>query len=263
MPTVFPATLINKGGTDKTVILAVRTQMIYPFTATGWTDLRVGFLLSLTQTGADDTITGLGETITNGAAGLFPQDRYWIGIKNRNTIMPKNGDTWFIGFSNFSWQSNPHELVGNSVLSSSDLSIGAGANYWRPNNSYDPVISGGILAGSSVRAVATSEQIHFPQVVGGGGAPGYATLLVLRIQRSTPTDQILTVTTKVGTNSADVLFTSTPTLDLLRTNLESFPTTVQQWGPAFVGTPPDALYCYWPFASSRLRIHALGVLKFA
>jgi hypothetical protein len=264
MPATFPAEIFNKGGTDKTLILSPRTQMIYPFLATGWRDLRIGFLLSVTDETADDTITALGETIPVDPAGMGPQDRYWIGIKDRSTNMPKNPGSWFVGFTNASGEDNTFERQGDSALTSSDLGIGTtNANFWRPNNAFAPGRGGGIWQSFHPRANSLDGcQQHFAQNTAGAG--GYATLLALRIRRPDKISKVITVTIpRMGLRSADVLFTNTPTLDLLQTNLRTFPTTVQQLGPVELSALPDALYCYWPFSNSRLRIHALGILRTA
>jgi hypothetical protein len=260
---VYPAEIYNKGSTDKTLILAVRAQMIYPFEAPNWTDLRLGFFLSLTQPAADDTITGLAEAIANPAdVGLNPEDRYWIGIKTTNPITPKNdGAGAFIGFTNASHESQIPELTGDSILSTSDGGVGTvTANFWRPNNSSDNGWSGGIWEGPATRAVAhDGVQQHFPQDAAGAG--GYAVLLALRIRRPDKDSKTLMVTMKVGAHSGDILYTNTPTLALLQDNLENFPGSTQQWGPVALGSVPDAFYCYWPFYNSRLRIHALGLFQ--
>ena len=56
-------------------------------------------------------------------------------------------------------------------------------------------------------------------------------------------------------------FPGTPTSDLIQTNLEAFPTTVNTIGPVELSVVPDAFHYYWPFTLSRLRIHAVGFLK--
>jgi hypothetical protein len=117
--------------------------------------------------------------------------------------------------------------------------------------------SGDVMGGGTFSGVNP----HFVQDVTGAG--GYATLLMLRIQRTNSLHgPSLTVSIKQGTHSSDVLFTSTPTLDLLETNMANYPTTVQSHQVNRVVHVPDALYCYWPFHNSRLRVHALGFMKF-
>jgi hypothetical protein len=252
-----PATVINKGGTDKVVILSTRTYVIYPFSAPGWTDLRVGFLSSVTDDVADDTITGLAETIAQ--PGLTTSDRLWIGLKTNDDLFPKNAGVTFIGFTNCTVFLN--ETGGDSFLTSSDSGIGTtNSNFWRPGNSLYPV-TGAIWDGGTPKPATILKPMHFAQDTTGAG--GYAALHMLRLTRpSSGSSSPITVTTKTGTNT-DVLFTSTPTLDLLQTNLQNFPTTVSQMGPVTLSKVPDALFCYWPFFNSRLRLHAVGFLSAA
>lgn len=244
--------------TDKTVILNVRAGVIQPFQAPDWLDLRVGFLLSLTKAANDDDITGLAEELT----GTYLSDRVWIGVKTRDSAMPGTAGTAFIGFGG----PGAHDPVGGMTkLVSSDIGIGTtNANFWRLTNTGVGDLYGGamILDGiGSPRATTDGTQQHFAQNAGGAG--GYATLLMLRLQRdnNTTRSKIITVTVKTGTHNGDVLYTNTPTKALLQSNLEAFPSTVQQLGPLTLSSVPDALYLYWPFHDSRLRIHAAGILK--
>jgi hypothetical protein len=241
------AEIINKGGTDKTVVLAVREEVFQPFVAPDWTDLRVGFLLSITGgTADDDPTTPAVQPETIIATSFF--DRYWIGVMSLDRAL-------FIGYTNAG--------VGDTVLSSSDIGVGTtNAFFWRPNNSASNIASGGIL-GSGVFQIHSSDgvQQHFAQNVASAG--GYATMLLFRFRRDDPTSSRITVTLKQDavTHSGDVLFTNTPTANVLEENLASFPATVQQWGPITLFHAPEAMYLYWPFRNSRLRSHAMGILR--
>jgi hypothetical protein len=241
------AEVINKGGTDKTVLFAVRTELFQPFQAPDWTDLRVGYLLSITGGTADDDPTSpavQAETIV--ATSFF--DRYWIGVMDLTRAM-------FIGYTNAG--------VGDTVLSSSDGGVGAGTDFWWPNNSASNIASGGIFSlsgGFQVRSTDGIQQ-HFAQDVVGAG--GYATMFLLRFRRDDAGLRRITVTLKQNTiaHSGDVLFTDTPSENLLEENLASFPSTVQTWGPITLFHVPEAMYVYWPFRGSRIRLHACGPLK--
>ena len=50
---------------DRAIILNPRAYYAHPFLAPDWTDLRVGFFLSLTDKTNDDLTTGFAETIPN------------------------------------------------------------------------------------------------------------------------------------------------------------------------------------------------------
>ena len=262
------AEIFNKtspGPSEKVLILAVREQVIQPFQAPDWTDLRVGFLLSLCDDTADDTITGLGpETITIGTENE-PDKRYWIGVKDRSDQLPSSNAATFIGFSNSAVTGVRDR--GDSKLVSSDLGIGTtNTDYWRPlNDQAQTVYLGGIFDGGARRGgFRPGAEQHFVQNFSGGHAAGYATLLMLRIRRDQPTSKVVTVTTKTNVaHTGDVLFTSDPSKDLLLANMESFPTSVQTVGPVQLREVPSALFAYWPFFGSRLRIHCWGILRLA
>lgn len=249
------AEIYNKGGTDKTCIVNVRTGLIQPFQAPNWMDLRIGWFLSITDKTNDDLITGLAETIgTEPRPVLSFVDRYAIGLTD------KVARHTFLGFTNVGRpRTNPS--IGSSKLISSDGGIGtSNTNFWRVKNEINDGWSAMILDRSIMRAGSTGGiQQHFVQNAGGAG--GYATLSMIRFRRDTPTSRIITMTIKQGTNSSDILYSNTPTVDILQTNLEAFPAGVQQLGPVELSAAPDAFFYQWPFANSRLRIHAVGFLK--
>lgn len=256
------ATVINKGGTDKTVIMGIRELVAQPFQAPEWLDLRVGFLLSVTKAANDDDPTGLVEEIGTDPAQLTWNDRIRIGLTDSAT------GTIFIGFTNRGSASRVL-TPGTSKLVSSDIGVGAtNAWFWRSANSVSNYWSFQIVDNTdSQRAISgDGSQVHFPQDVANAG--GYAVLHSMRLTRDNTRTRgnIITVTTKKATgggHSGDVLFTNAPTAALLQTNLQSFPTTVQQFGPIEMSQVPDVLLVYWPFRNSRIRIHAMGVVKAA
>ena len=248
--------IYNKGGTEKLVIMDVRQGLSQRFVAPNWLDLRVGFLLSITDKTGNDTIGSLAETLT-ATPFLGPWDRYYIGLIHQDS------NHIFIGFTNRGITSG-FQTVGDSVLSLSDAGVGAGTDYYWPHNSERDSWSGQIVDRFNERQLTrVQSQNNVQQHFNAGGAPGYATLLMLRLQRDDlgGRSNIITTTMKQGTLSTDVLFTDDPSETILQENLEGFPGTVQTWGPLELTQVPDALYLYWPFHNSRLRIHAMGVLK--
>jgi hypothetical protein len=256
------ATVINKGGTDKTVIEGIREYIAQPFQAPEWLDLRVGWLLSITGAVADDdpNAVGVEEIGTPPRPFLGGNDRVSIGLTDRAT------GTIFMGFTTRGQGSRPL-TQGTTKLVSSDIGVGTtNAWFWRPTNEISNNIGVQITDQDALRAFSSDgSQIHFPHDVANAG--GYAVLLALRLTRdNTGTrSKIITMTTKktVGGHSGDVLFTNAPTETLLQTNLQSFPATVQQLGPVELSQVPDTIFVYWPFRSSRLRIHAMGIVKAA
>lgn len=253
------AEIYDKGPGEHTLILGRRCALTYPFEVSTWTDLRVGFFLSATDDTADDTTTGLAETIVVPTLPVPPPENYWwCGIKTNNDLQPTANDTGFIGFSN--WQGD-NRGTNDSILVSSDAGIAAGTAFWRPKNEFRDSYSA--LIYDSARAIFFSNvQPHFPQDPATVAA-GYATLLMLRVQRASSGSRQLTVTIKQGTNSGDVLFSNDPSLDRLETNMANYPSVVQSRATlGDMANIPNALYLYWPFANSRLRCHALGFMKF-
>jgi hypothetical protein len=251
------AEIYEKTVDDMTVILGVREPLVQPFLAPNWLDLRVGFFLSLTQAVADDTTSGLAETI---AGSLDSPGRYFIGVKTDNDLLPRTAGTVFMGFTNAS------RLLtqGDSRLSSSDIDLGTtNTNFWRPNNSRLPYWSFLTYDGLTIRASGGTSGAalaqHFPQNPVAVG--GYAVLLGLRLTRPNVASRTITVHVKSSGHSADMIYSSVPDKELLRDALlQTWPAS-QVFGPVELSGMPTALFCYWPFFSSRLRIHAAGVLK--
>jgi hypothetical protein len=252
------AAIYSKSG-EKLILCAVREAHVRPFQATDWTDLRVGFFLSLTQSGADDTITGLAESIAGPSLGFT--DRIAIGLTDSAT-----GQT-FLGYTNLAGRRVIS--IGSSDLVSSDVGIGtSNTNFWRPKSG----ASGGdnhtlriIDSGESRASAGDGSQPHFVQNVGGAG--GYSTFFGLRFTRpdASGRSKIITMQVKktIGGHSSDILFSSTPTNAIGEAQLESFPTDVQTLGPVELTHAPDTFFFYWPFHSSRLRIHEVCLVKVA
>lgn len=255
--------IYNKGGTEKTVIMGVREALIQRFDAPDWLDLRIGFLLSITDKTGDDTITGLAETIT-AAPSLNTWDRFYVGVIYRPTFGT------FIGYTNRGIQRGL--TLGDSVLASSDAAIGTtNANFWLPHNArsgrvqnFDAQVIEGTEDANSTRWHGNgSSQIHFAQDATGAG--GYATEIMLRLRRDNIHGRRNTITTtlKSGVHSGDVLFTDDPSKVLLQAEMEGYPGTVQSTGPIELTNVPDSLFLYSPFHNSRLRIHCMGIEKIA
>ena len=104
-------------------------------------------------------------------------------------------------------------------------------------------------------------QQHFPQDAGTVAA-GYAVLLGLQLLRDNATSKSITMRIKSTTKSADMLFSNTPTKELIHSSLDPWPASVQL-GPVTVANLPSFFYFYWPFHNSRLRVHSIGLLRAA
>jgi hypothetical protein len=242
---------------DRAIILNARGYYTQPFVADNWTDLRLGFFLSLTDAVNDDLPappTGLAETIPN--PSLLPFfERYWLGVLNPSV------PGVFLGFTNNGQTiSDPQ---GDSTLVSSDAGIGtSNTNFWRPGNSKDNTWSAAIFNAHMKRSAPVDNlQQHFPQNAATVAA-GYAVLLALQLLRNTPTSRNIWMKIKSSTKSADMLYSNTPTKELIQQAMANWPPSVQL-GPVTLSAVPNAFYFYWPFRKSRLRVHSLGLLRAA
>lgn len=253
------ADLYTKAG-EKIVVLRTRQWCVYPFNAGNWTDLRVGFFLSITKKGPadptviDDVTPPMAETL--GTSGFLPaRDHYFLGIKTRGDAMPGSAGVIFAGFSNFRYGA-----LGPGVLSASDNGVGTGTGYWWPHNGGDVNASATIVQENN-RAIYSGPgvQQHFPGP--GAVAAGYAVMLGLRFLRPSASSRLWTMEIKTDGTNADMLYSNTPTDEILISNLQTWPAAVQMGPMELAAFVPDALYFYWPFTLSRLRIHSVAVYK--
>lgn len=260
MAEIFDKT--SPGPSEHVLICAVREAYTKPFQATDWSDLRVGFFLSITDDTADDTITGLTEDIgaTNASPIAF-SDRVLLGIGGG----PSPDDFVFLGYTN-AGVGRVDPSLGKSQLVSSDASGGTtNSDYWRVDNGRNSLYGSQIIQNDITRAAGgQGERPHFPQNFAGGHAPGYAALHMLRFTRSGARGRERIITMQIPHDPTVTLYSSTPTKAILDSNLQAFPTTsIHTLGPVELSHVPDRMYFNWPFHNSRLRIHCDGVLKVA
>jgi hypothetical protein len=250
-----------KGSSDKTVLIGVRESLTQGFSAPNWLDLRVGWFMSLTDEVSDDlgtTVAGLAEAPASTPTYVLA-NHYYIGLKDRSALMPYDIGSVFAGFTS---------LAGtySARLSTSDIASGGSTNlyYWRPNNPGFPNRTFLVSESKNVRATADNVPpfyFHFPQDTVNAG--GYAVLLGMQLLRSNASSKVVTINVKSVAQSADILYSNTPTTQLIHDSLESFPTSVQAIGPFTMNALPTAFFFYWPFRQSRLRIHCQGFLRAA
>jgi hypothetical protein len=253
------AKCIQKNAQDRAIILNPRAFYAQPFLAPDWTDLRLGFFLSLcgnADPAEDDVTTGLDDSIpniVNGPLGSF--DRYWLGVLD--TV---DGQT-FAGFTNVG--SRIPDREGDSTLVASDAGTGTGTAFWRPGNSSNGRFNAAIFDHTRKLTAPNVDNLqqHFPQDAGTVAA-GYAVLLGLQLTRDNATSKNITMRIKSTTHSADMLFSNTPTKELIHSSLDPWPASVQL-GPVTVANVPSAFYFYWPWHNSRLRVHSIGLLRAA
>jgi hypothetical protein len=246
---------------ERLIIMDVREALVQPTDAADWTDLRVGFMLSLTSSSANDSISNLAANIVSPVQGLPPTDLYWIGLKDSSDVFPSSVGTQFIGFTNSAGLTGRDN--GDSLLVSSDGGIGTtNANYYRPSrNGFGSHFTFQVYDGPRSRGHGeTQSQAHFIQ----NNTSAYTTCMAFRLTRPDTRSNARQITTQIaklrgGLSSGDLEYTNNPSAIELQNQLSNFPTLVQQIGPSSMSEVPDTLFCYTPWSTSRLRIHAAGV----
>jgi hypothetical protein len=191
-------------------------------------------------------------------------DRVQIGVTDGTT-----GQV-FCGYSNLPARARTISQ-GSSDLVSSDIGIGTtNTRYYRPRHGTPPPNGDNDIAhiidgGRALSSAPDGSQMHFVRDPATAG--GYCTLFALRFTRADPHGRARVITMQVkktaSGHSSDFLFSTDPSATVMQSQLEAFPTTVNTLGPVELSQVPDYMKLYWPFSQSRLRIHAVGVLKAA
>src|ERR1051325_767550 len=255
-----------RSGTDHIVIPNIRTAIRQKFAAGTWTDLRIGFFLSITAAANDDDPTGLAETISSVRS---PYDCYWLGLKSEGDPFPYAGASSFVGFTNAIGLHPPDwRDLGDSKLISSDVGVGTtNAYFWRSIGGVaTPAWPGGFCGFLALNytnnqsALSNGWEQHFSQDPTNSG--GYSIAFGLRLTRPSPTSHLFTA--EVNSNdshSCDLAFSDTPTREVLFSLLEGWPTSVRTSPQFFLDVIPTSFFFYWPFHSSRLRISSRGFVR--
>jgi hypothetical protein len=241
-------------GTEKVLVLNIREALVYQAVVPNWLDVRIGAYISATKAANDDDPTGLAETVTTTGA---EQDRFWLGAKESGNSMPRSAGS-FIGWSN----SPATEANGSTVLESIDTAF-----RWRTKYATSTV---GLLINDGTNIVADTS-LQPPRVIQAPASLGnhYATLVMMRLVRSTVGSTLdnfyVAKSNSGGVDYGDSgIETDTPTIQSIRDAFRSATfTEYLPGGHTFSSALPDCFYAYWPFANSRLRIHAIVVEKFS
>lgn len=257
-------TLFIRGGTDHIVIPNVRTDVRWKFDAGQWTELRIGWFLSITAASNNDLTTGLAETISQTTS---PYDCYWLGLKSDGPLFPFAGASQFVGFTNFGG-AFPVRAPFDSKLVSSDIGVGtSNAYWWRPTTSVLPGSPNGFCGFSAKEYTQNRSSLgvgweqHFAQDTVNAG--GYGTCLGFRLRRSSPTSTLFTVDVKASTaDDCQLQQSNTVTQDNLLSILTSWPTSVRTSPQILFQAMPTTMFLYWPFTQSRLRIMSRGFYRF-
>ena len=250
------AKCIQKNVADRVIILNPRAYYFHPFLAPDWTDLRLGFFLSLCGNADpvedDDTITGIAETIPNPSV-LQSWDRYWLGVVDSVT-----GKT-FAGFTNTAAQLPDRQGRQHAYRQRRRHGHRAQLSGARAIQKIASCYSAAIFDNDTNRTPSVTDlQQHFPQDAGTVAA-GYAVLLGLQLTRDNTTSKNITMNIKSTTKSADMLYSNTPTKELLHSSLDPWPAS-KQLGPVLVSNVPDTFFFYWPWHNSTIANPYPGVL---
>lgn len=236
---------------DHTLILDTRASLLQQFKATNWTDLRLTMALSLTSNGANDQQSGLFEIL--GSSG--DNNHAYIGFKSSDGLLPPSTNFW--GFS----------TEQQALLTSPAQLYDQGGVLWQPGNNntivFPALLSNGITKQNNTIGQATGPTFF----EGASPATLYASVFCLRMRRNDPTLAQITTAEVALTNAGGTMnLPSGNVSDTSTGNLRALTAAAvftQILGPFTFSSAPDAIYAYWPFNNSKLRIHNYVVEKYA
>lgn len=239
--------IYNLGGTDKTLILEPRARMLQSFAAPNWTDLRLSIAMSLTKPSDPNDPTGLAESIGAGE----DTNQVYIGFKSTDAELPPSSN--FFGLSS---RREPEADSSATTLADDNQWVwerGSGLNdHWL-------YVSNGTTKGSGISFGVSP---HFRDTV----VSDYATLVILQMLRNNPTsnlvDQLNVVIQNAGAPADYGTFLSDTSIGNLR-SITAGATYTNFLGPFTFTTVPNAIFLYWPFVNSRLRIHSYVLERYA
>lgn len=235
---------------DKTLILDTRASFLQAFKAINWTDLRLTIACSLTSQSANDQQSGLGETY--GSAG--DSNHFYMGFKSSDNLLPTQTNFWGLSSNTIAAPTAAAQLYDNIT-------------YFQPGNTSTLTI--GLLASNgTTKTNSLPGQGNGPEFLENAvPQPSYAQVIFLRMRRNDPTLPVVNTLEAVVDAPSTSLglgphWVSDTTIATLRsqTAAATFNTIISPFTFAAV---PDAIYFFWPFNNSRLRIHSYVLEKYA
>lgn len=269
----------NANGYDKCVVLENREALLYPMAdeIKDWNELRIGLTLSLTSStggGLNELLPPSTDTITN----TSKYTSFYLGLKSNNELMPNSPGCSFIGFGHPTGNSITHIVNQTTWAPYFDFSTTAKLSYLMMSGDNNLFTTG---FGTQQLPNTPTNFAFFttPNQMYSSGTPLCMTCIRLlrvsgnginiKVKRS-----VETVTSIVNTNDNSI--------SGLRRFMGVFPavSTYQNMqtinNPEYVvpftsnltmsGTPipaPDALFLYWPFVQSKLRVHNFCIEKYS
>ncbi len=241
------ASVIYSLGTDKTLILDTRAPFLQAFKATNWTDLRLSIMLSVTKQSDPNDPTSLGETIGAGE----DSNQVYIGFKSSDGLLPPSSN--FFGFS-----------TQKATPDGTSTSLFDNAQFVNQYNFQRNLAASCYLYASNgtTKLQGTGSAASFPLV--DTVTADYATLIILQMLRNDPTLNVVDALA-VAVGGGTIPWTGANYADTSVGNIRTLTAaaTYQIVGGPFTFNPvPDALYVFWPFTLSRLRLHAYCLEKY-
>lgn len=249
---------------DNTLVLGVREALIYPFSLGDWSEIRVSYWLSYTNS---TDLNGLYTAEnTAGARTNYKQGGWW-GLKDSGTDFPSQGQSVFMGIGNGNGAAYgdgasisdgsllPTNAGGGAetLFSSGTLSTSAGYN---SPAIYLPSPSESITTGNY--ASFYSQRYRLTRTGPGGKTGVYMYWSADESSYNTPPQNYSIANLRTKALNAIYRGQDTSPSSSLWTGYWTSDFTVN--GSTSIAFP-NSIFIYLPFFNNRLRIHALLVEK--
>lgn len=242
--------IYNVGGSDNTLILGSKDVFLQQFKTLNWTDLRLSMMLSLTKQSDPNDPTGLAESLGAGEDA----NQVYIGFKSADSLLPPSTNFWGTSTRNTAHAGDSTELAGGG---------GAEWTYGCLSTVTQCLYaSNGTTKQNNVPGLGTSP--YFQD--GSGIIPGYATFISLRMLRNDPTSNLVDLLECAEVAGVIGLGPSGLQTDTSIANIRALTAAADfasVMGPFSFTSVPNAIFAYWPFVNSRLRIHSYVLEKYA
>lgn len=266
-------------GYDQCLILDPKESILYPLPKElqDWKEIRIGFNMTLTS-GENPNAQAFGSPLkkTNTSYG----DSFYFGLKTNNNLLPFQNGCAFIGLGHktgidtsltfFNNDLNSFCIFSEDSNGTISFLIGSGEEYKNYRQYYSaPAVNPGSNLGYGL--------FNGPIPMSGSGSPFAPFAIKIKKQNNTylmsQARSVNNNLTKITTNDNSITglrnFMNTFGMNenyiyVQKSNVNTYvPLTNDMTSGGYPVPTPDALFIYWPYANTKLRIHNFCVEKYA
>ena len=285
MATIYNKIVDNYLGYDKCIVLENREAFLYPIPnqiMSNWSELRIGFICSLTSTSGDALNTPFHTYKNIGFSSTSKEESYYFGLKSNNNSLPYNSDCSYIGLAPLLNKQSSIDFYNNSAvlqfysnnipqitcLLSSGINYQTGSLITFGGESSDGY---GIIMGTNFSCGSGSPFMRFAtKIIKTGNNNLTLTFCRENLQNTAISPSPTNDSSISGLRDFMLSFGNNDNSQKLYTKNTANPDSYSRFNYTSDFTPsgqpieiPNSLFFYWPFTGSKLRIHNFCVEKYA